>query len=359
MKAYSLTHLADHVLLRDLAALVAQDCISTAAMLAHLAEVDARKLYLPAAYSSMYLYCVGELRLSEDAAFKRIQAARAAREFPAIFAAVAEGRLHLSAVVLLAPHLTRETSGELLTDAAHKTSAKIRLLLAQRFPQPDLVTFLQAIAPAVTTGQLAPEQVRVPTGQLAPEQVQLPDDQLAPEQVASPASHLIARPGAPEASRARITPLSPQRFALQVTVGQATHDKLRRAQELLAHAVPSGDVAQVLDRALDALIHELERRRLAATDQPRSRRSSANGRYIPAEVKRKVAERDGEQCTFVSESGRRCQERKFLEFDHVDPVARGGRSTVVGVRMRCRAHNQYAAECTFGKGFMQAKRQEG
>src|SRR5437870_3407703 len=99
MSTYALSHLTDHALLRDLAALVADDRITTAVMLAHLAEVDARQLYLPAAYPSMYEYCVGELRLSEDAACKRICAARAARKFPAIFYAVADGRLHLSAVV--------------------------------------------------------------------------------------------------------------------------------------------------------------------------------------------------------------------------------------------------------------------
>src|SRR5262245_6582671 len=71
MATYSLTHLSDGALLRDMAALVAQDRTTTAALLAHLAEVDARKLYLPAAYPSMFAYCVGELRLSEEAAFKR------------------------------------------------------------------------------------------------------------------------------------------------------------------------------------------------------------------------------------------------------------------------------------------------
>src|SRR6059036_331434 len=102
MSTYSLSHLSDHTLLQDLAALVAQDRATTAALLAHLAEVDARKLYLPAAYPSMFAYCVHELRLSEDAAYKRIQAARAARRFPAIFELLANGRLHLSAVGLVA-----------------------------------------------------------------------------------------------------------------------------------------------------------------------------------------------------------------------------------------------------------------
>jgi hypothetical protein len=93
---YSLSHLADHIVLRDLAALASHDLATTAALLAHLAEVDERKLYLPAAYPSMYLYCVRELRMSEDTAFKRIRVARIARQFPAIFSALADGQLNLA-----------------------------------------------------------------------------------------------------------------------------------------------------------------------------------------------------------------------------------------------------------------------
>jgi hypothetical protein len=154
-----------------------------------------------------------------------------------------------------------------------------------------------------------------------------------------------------------VTPLAPERFALQVTIGRETHDKLRRAQELLSHTVPSGDVAEVLDRALGALIHELEKRKFAATSKPRaSARSSANPRYIPAQVKRAVRERDGERCTFVSDTGVRCASRKLREFDHIQEVARGGTACVSGIRLRCRAHNQYAAERTFGASFVDEKR---
>ena len=38
-------------------------------------------------------------------------------------------------------------------------------------------------------------------------------------------------------------------------------------------------------------------------------------------------------------------------------VARGGAATVSTIRLRCRAHNQYAAECTFGAEFMSRKRE--
>src|SRR5262249_16520070 len=129
--------------------------------------------------------------------------------------------------------------------------------------------------------------------------------------------------------RPKMTPLAPERFALQLTIGQGTHDKLRYAQELLGHQVPSGDVAHVLDLALDALIEKLEKRKFAATRRPPgSRKASTRKRHIPAEVKRTVWERDGGRCTFVSAAGQRCPSRTRLEYDHVVPVARGGRSTV-------------------------------
>src|SRR5439155_8332359 len=105
----------------------------------------ARRLYLPAAYPSMRAYCVHELHMSEDAAYKRIQTARAARQFHVIFDAVADGRLHLSAVVLLKPHLTPENLDGLLNAAAHKTKAEVELLLAERFPRSEMLTLMEEI----------------------------------------------------------------------------------------------------------------------------------------------------------------------------------------------------------------------
>jgi hypothetical protein len=117
-------------------------------------------------------------------------------------------------------------------------------------------------------------------------------------------------------------------------------------------------VAEALDRAFDALLEKLEKRKFAATQRPRVCRGSANPRYVPADVRRAVNARDGGQCTFVSDSGRRCDARRFLEYDHVLEVARGGRATVEGIRLRCRAHNQYSAEQTFGVQFMRRRRRE-
>jgi hypothetical protein len=165
-------------------------------------------------------------------------------------------------------------------------------------------------------------------------------------------------PVASIAARAKLAPLAPGRFALQVTVDQETDDLLRYTQALLGHAVPSGDVATVLKRALGSLVRDLERQKFARSARSRPQHSRAHGRYIPAEVRRTVWQRDGGQCTFVSEHGRRCESITRLEFDHIDPVARGGETSADRMRLRCRAHNQYAAECTFGAAFMRGKREE-
>jgi 5-methylcytosine-specific restriction endonuclease McrA len=162
-----------------------------------------------------------------------------------------------------------------------------------------------------------------------------------------------------------VTPVSAERYLLHVPIDRATHDKLKHAVALLGHAIPSGDVAQVLDRALDTLVKTLERRKCARTDRParggrpRPRGSrTASSRHVPAHVRRAVWERDRGQCTFVGDTGHRCGASTRLEFDHVDPVARGGRATVETIRLRCRAHNQVEAERVFGAGFMRAKRAE-
>jgi hypothetical protein len=293
----------------------------------------------------MFAYCVQELHLSEDAAYKRIQAARVARQFPVIFEAVADGKLHLTGVLLLSPCLTAENAESLLDAAAYKTKAEIEHLLAGRFPRPELPARIEAVSPPP-----APTWMDV---ELAPERVA----ELAPERVEPPGRETVAAPVPPP----RVAPLAPGRYALQLTVGQEAYDDLRHAQALLGHQVPSGDLAQVFGRALKALIGQLEKTKFAATTRPHrapNQRASTNPRHIPARVKRVVWERDGGRCTFTSATGRRCEARKFLEFDHIQEVARGGQATLMGIRLRCRAHNQYGAECTFGEEFMRNKREE-
>jgi 5-methylcytosine-specific restriction endonuclease McrA len=333
MRAYCRTHLADRDLARLLAERVAQDFATTAALLADLAEFDARQLYLPAAHPSLLSYCTEVLHLSKDSALRRIQAARAARDFPLLFDAVAQGRLHLTGVCLLAPHLTPQNAEELLKATEHRSKAEIERLLAERFPRSEVLPMVQPLPPAP-----------LPNGRAG-------DDK------ETGASYAPAHTQAPV--RAKVTPLSGRSYELRFSIQDHTHDKLRRAQELLSHAISPGDLASLFDRALDCLIARAEKQKFAATDRPsRTRRPTRSRRHIPAEVKRAVRERDAGRCTFVSETGERCPARNGLQFDHIEPVSRGGVATVANVRLLCAAHNGYEAERILGKGFIEGKRDQ-
>ncbi len=362
---YSLTSLADHALRATLEALVRQHRELTARLLAHLAEFDERRLYRAAGYASMHAYCVGALRFSEDAAYKRIQVARAARAFPVMFEMLADGRLHVSGALLLAPKLTVANAWELLEAAAGRTKSGIELLLAERFPQPDVPTVLRPIAAAVVPDlscQLAPGLVgmtcEAPVGSVASASASSEAPTFVLASAAAPDTSKPP-PVAPPAAFPRLAPLSPERYALQVTLSRGTHAKLRRAQELLGSGVSSQDIAQVLDRALALLVAQLEQRRCGATEAPRPRRSHANGRYVPAEVRREVFTRDGHRCVFIANNGHRCEARSRLELDHVIPLARGGRTEAANLRLLCRSHNQHEAEQAFGAGFMRERRDAG
>jgi hypothetical protein len=152
----------------------------------------------------------------------------------------------------------------------------------------------------------------------------------------------------------------PERYKVQVTVGAETYAKLRRAQTLLRHAIPDGDPAAIVDRALTVLVAELEKTRLAATTRPRASGASTTARgpdadhagrsrHIPAAVKRAVWARDGGRCTYVGPRGQ-CREEGFLEFHHVVPFAAGGETTEGNVFLRCARHNRHEAEQYFGAG---------
>ena len=341
MKRYSLTHLSDEVLRRELANKARNEKVATAELIAHIAEFDERKLYLPAAYPSMFAYCVGELGLSEDAAAKRIQVARVAQACPAALDALADGRVHLTGLRLLAPHLTPETAHELLLAAAGKSKSDVERMLAERSPRSEVSALLEPIAASI------PAAAGV---EHAPGHVAIADSQRVTSASGAPA----------QALRARVAPLSAEAFAVQFTRSREADERFRYLQDLLGHQVSRADIAEVYDRAVKELIKKMEHVRFGACERPRaaSAGSSCVPRHIAAQVKREVWKRDGGQCTFVSQSGHRCEAKGDVEFDHVKEVARGGESTVANLRLRCRGHNQHGAEQTYGAGFMKAKREE-
>ena len=207
-------------------------------MIAALAELDARRLHLGAGCSSLFTYCTHVLHLSEHAAYGRIEAARAARRFPAILERLADGRLTLTAVCLLSPVLTELNYCELLDAARHATRREVELLVARTRPQPEVPSSIRKL-PALA-GAKAPA-----VGPTEP-------DGSTPMAVAAAAT--VSAPGQAAAvvsppSRAQVQPLAPERFRVPFTMSSESCAQLRRAQDLLRHTIPSGDPAAIFERA--------------------------------------------------------------------------------------------------------------
>jgi len=321
------SRLSDQDLLAALKAEAGRERDATARLVALLAQLDERRLYLAEGYSSLFTYCTQVLHLSEHAAYGRIEAARTARKFPLVLDLLTDGAVTLTTVTLLAPHLTSVNHRELLSDARHKSKREVEHLVTRLRPQ--------AAVPATVRKLPAPR---------APENSVLPP--AGEQKVQNDAARGLAPP--PVTRPTVVVPLAPEYYKVQFTVSRETHDKLRRAQDLLRHAIPGGDPAAIFDRALTLLLSDLERAKLAATERPRQSRAAAAGsRHIPAAVRREVWKRDGGQCAFIGKHGR-CSERGFLEFHHLEPYAVGGPAVVENVSLRCRAHNIHEAEQYFG-----------
>jgi hypothetical protein len=138
MSSLCLTTLSNQQLLLETARLVAEERQATAQLIAYLAEVDRRELYLAEGYSSLFTYCTQALHLSEHAAYERITAARLSRRFRVVLERLTEGSVTLTAVGLLGPHLTTDNCERLLEAARHRTKREVECLVASLAPQPDV-----------------------------------------------------------------------------------------------------------------------------------------------------------------------------------------------------------------------------
>ena len=337
----ALAKVSDRELLDGLRELVARHHQLEADLLTHLAEVEARELYLDEGCSSMFVYCTEMLHLSEATAYGRIQASRTARRFPVILERIRAGELHLTGVRLLAPHLTADNHLELLDQARHLSKRALEQLLVERAPRPDAPASIRRVPQRSIARELWPTASDERLQQL--DALRLPRPAHSPE------------------------PLGQERYKIQFTASRAVRDKLQTVQALLRHQIPDGDLAKIFERALTLLVDDARRKKFAqssraaampASDTGSSANERAASRHIPAAIKRAVAERDGERCAFVATSGRRCSSLDFLEFHHKEPWASARRHSIQGIELRCRAHNHHAAVEEYGAEYMRRYRPE-
>lgn len=308
-----------------------------ARVVAYLAEIERRRIHLEAAYSSLFDFCRRRLGMSDGEAFRRSTAARLVQRFPSILDALDRGDVHLSALVLLRDHFTDDNHGELVREASGKTKLEVQEMIATRFPKPDVPSRIAELPPKMP-----------PQAKLA----------LAGEAAPAPSTTTADEP------RARVEPLSSARYRVELTASKELRDKLERARDLMRHRNPAGDLAAIVDKALDLLLAKLEKERLGKTTRPAKPKDKEKAEctkepdatrpgYVPRSVRRAVYERDGEQCTFVDDEGRRCPARAFLELDHAVSRGIGGNDELDNLRVRCRAHNKVHAEHVFGRDYVE------
>jgi hypothetical protein len=327
--------LSDRELLARLPEVRGLERRAIADVIAHLAEVERRRLYLAEACSSMYTFCIERLGYSENEAHTRLQVARLCSRFPEALEALESGSIHLTGLALLCPKVTEANARELLDEARGKTRREIEALLARRFPRPDV---LPSITPLQAT---LLEQGGSDPGALSEQSAQ-----------PAPARTELVPP------RSRVEPLSAASFRVEFTASAELRQKLELAQNLLSHAVSTGDLAALFERAIDELLAAELKRRMGA-GKPRARRSLREGsRHVPVDVSRAVWARDGFQCTFVDEHGHRCSEKRFITLEHRHPFARGGPPTVDNLALLCQAHNAHRAREVFGEAHIAKKQAE-
>jgi len=339
----AITVMNDDDLLACTRELVRKSCATEAELLLYLAEIDERKLYAERAFPSMHVFCVKELGFSEGAAYNRIGVARAARRWPAVLEALGSGAVHLAGLRVLVPHLTDENHGAILAEARGKSKRETEEMAARLSPKPPVPDFIRKLPDRRAATLLEPAASSTAGSASSGPTAAIPT---------------IRR----EERRAVIAPLSEDTFTVHFTATRALRDKIQQAKDLLRHRAPNGELAVVVDKALDALLEKLLKERFAMGTRSRKQSAPAPSafpsRHVPAGIRRAVYQRAGGRCEFVDESGRGCTGTGGLEFDHVDGFARTQVHSVDAIRLLCRCHNAHAAEQLYGRVYMDRLRRE-
>ena len=122
---------------------------------------------------------------------------------------------------------------------------------------------------------------------------------------------------------------------MEFTARAELYEKLEKARQLLSHALSSGELGELFERALDALIEQEIRKRFGAGKPRKPRQLKPGSRHVPVAIRRSVWERDQAQCTFIDGEARRCAEQRFLTIEHRTPFALAGAPTLENLCLLC------------------------
>jgi hypothetical protein len=298
-------------------------------VLHHLKEVDVRKLFASIGFSSLFAYCTEELGYSEGGAYRRISAMRLLTEVPQYEAKLKEGTVSVATLSQVQSFLVQE-----------------KRQLGKIYSQDEKMELL-----AKVEGKSAHQTERV----------------LA-----------TISPQSARTEKARV--INEDETEIRFTASRELMFKIERLKNLLGHRPEAQSYAGLIEELVDLGIKKLDPLekpikfekpvksdqslkldRTESTPQsslPPVEVAPSEGksptRFIPAAVKRAAWRRDGGQCTYQDpKTGRRCESRHALQFEHIQPFARGGKSSFENLKLLCPAHNQYMAVQIYGLQKMQ------
>ena len=352
------SRLSDEELIRAVKFLAERSRHNEIRLLAHLSEFDSRRLCLEQGFRSAYDYCTGQLGFDEQEAFKRIRVSRLMRGFPEVYLALSQRKVTMSALVVLSPWLQRDNVASWLKAAEGKSKRELEALVAVRYPQapqPDHVRNLPAQAMLVSSAPpkaLEIDEASIPVAAIELGAVTIGTHSESPE--------VPVDAGPPQ-----MLPITADRVRVGFDAAAALGQMIDRMRQLLRHKYPEGRLEDLIREAVSDYLERKDPLRKLEQKAAKSAaaaltcgslgddtgllptrflRACANGRYIPAKVKSAVWARDKGACAWRNKDGSNCGSKDWIEYDHVTPYARGGRSDDPrNLRLVCRQHNQAAA----------------
>src|SRR5512145_2276405 len=279
-------NLSSDQLTRQVVQLNQKQHLVDAELLLYLSELDCRKLYRIHACPSLFEFLTTRLGQSEDIAYRWMWGARLLRAFPLVYELFANGRLHLSALMLLKPHLTEENHREWLMAAAGRSKREVEKLVAARCPKPDVPARVRKLPESTPRQREGSGERPCAGGSLSPvvqSMVATPSAPATPSlaDFTQPSSREPLPPRCDMPSRAtKIQPLSEHSYRVVFTASQRLKEKLERASELVSHAIAPTDLPALLERALDLLIEREERRRYGSRRRGTASTSTSSAKDV-------------------------------------------------------------------------------
>lgn len=352
--AANLRSLTQNELHSQLKVLAEKERRITTEILHHFQEIDRRMLYAEMGYSSLFQYAVSELKYDEASAYRRIASMRLLREIPSLEEKINSGVLTVSNLTLAQTFFRKEKKSgrptstlkrkEILTQLESKSKREALTYFAELSPEINLS------AEMVTPLNKHYVELKIPISKKLQDKLDTIKNLLAHQHDGSYEGVLevmadlvlkkITLPVIPT-----ITPSMAASRPLMLGSRSFRKSKNSTDPEFVSNKVKREEPSETNESLSPEKVIP---KKLQNGSQIKSA-VQIRSRHITAEVKRQVYLRDQGHCTYQeSATGKKCQSRYRLQYEHKHPFALGGENSAENITLHCYSHNRFNAMKVFG-----------